>query len=734
KWSRGYPRALITYDRLLDDWRSALADVAGDLSIAWPKALESAATDIDRFLEPGLRHHRVDKTQWQESVVPPWVADTYAAVVAPGALQSGRVLERVMDFSSRLDNANEIYGGWGRRVVSCTINELRTGFSQAIDYIAERDKELKEKDALIEDLNRGLSEAMNQLGIQDGELRRTIFELGRTGADLGQAQADLRHKEAELVLMRSSRFWRLGQWLQRSWIGGLLRFPAEGTRADMNTEKTDQKTYLGKIDLSVKNNSHTMMYDIIVESAKGGNARILEVGCAGGYFGEVLKKRGFEVWGVEISHHQAAEATQRIDYVYEGSIEAFLESDPAKEASFDFVLFGDVLEHLGNPVEVLRACADILAPEGVVLASIPNVAHMAVRLMLLEGRWDYASYGIMDDTHVRFFTRTSIVEHFSAAGYTVSLMDSVKLPIDAVGIDVDRTLLAAVRPYINDDEQDVFQYVVAARRSPTGAAPNEAPPMPGGGLKILCLLPFADWSVGNIRLRNPLQKWERAYGGKVRIRSIFEYAPEDLVWADVVILQREGSAFVVGLIAAVKRMGKATVLDMDDLLTDVPSFLSVYKHTIKNRKHLEEALRAVDAVTVTTPELAERMSAYTPNVHIVPNCASSSHLPARHYEAKDDPVTLIVASSDTVRVEFIVTSLSRLQSDPDLNVRLIGIGPPGKYLAEQGLEIDVRENMDYEKFKAFLASTDNAVGVIPLDDSEFSACKSAIKYVDYSLA
>ncbi|MBW1789379.1 MAG: methyltransferase domain-containing protein [Deltaproteobacteria bacterium] len=439
-----------------------------------------------------------------------------------------------------------------------------------------------------------------------------------------------------------------------------------------------------------------------MESAKGGNARILEVGCAGGYFGEVLKKRGFEVWGVEISHHQAAEATQRIDYVYEGSIEAFLESDPAKEASFDFVLFGDVLEHLGNPVEVLRACADILAPEGVVLASIPNVAHMAVRLMLLEGRWDYASYGIMDDTHVRFFTRTSIVEHFSAAGYTVSLMDSVKLPIDAVGIDVDRTLLAAV--------------------------------LPGGGLKILCLLPFADWSVGNIRLRNPLQKWERAYGGKVRIRSIFEYAPEDLVWADVVILQREGSAFVVGLIAAVKRMGKATVLDMDDLLTDVPSFLSVYKHTIKNRKHLEEALRAVDAVTVTTPELAERMSAYTPNVHIVPNCASSSHLPARHYEAKDDPVTLIVASSDTVRVEFIVTSLSRLQSDPDLNVRLIGIGPPGKYLAEQGLEIDVRENMDYEKFKAFLASTDNAVGVIPLDDSEFSACKSAIKYVDYSLA
>ena len=170
----------------------------------------------------------------------------------------------------------------------------------------------------------------------------------------------------------------------------------------MNMEKANQKTYSGKIDLSVKNNSHTMIHDIIVESVRGGDVRILEVGCAGGYFGEALKKRGFEVWGVELSHQQAAEAARRIDHVYEGSIEAFLESDAAKGAFFDFIIFGDVLEHLSNPVEVLRACADILAPGGMLLASIPNVAHLAVRLMLLEGRWEYASYGIMDDTHVRF--------------------------------------------------------------------------------------------------------------------------------------------------------------------------------------------------------------------------------------------------------------------------------------------------------------------------------------------
>jgi hypothetical protein len=117
---------------------------------------------------------------------------------------------------------------------------------------------------------------------------------------------------------------------------------------------------------------------------------------------------------------------------------------------------------------------------------------MAVRLMLLEGRWEYDSYGIMDDTHVRFFTRTSIVEHFSAAGYTVSLMDSVKLPVAAAGIEVNRALLAAVRPYINDDEQDVFQYVVAARRaSPEVSSENKPAQVPGGGLKILCLLPWA---------------------------------------------------------------------------------------------------------------------------------------------------------------------------------------------------------------------------------------------------
>ena len=223
KWSRGYPRALLTYDRLLENWQSALAGVAADLSIHWPRDLESAATDVQRFLEPGLRHHRADKERWREAGVPPWVADTYAAVVGQGALQDVQSMERVDAFSRRLDEANKIYGAWGRREVSRAINELRAGFSQAIDYIGARDRELKAKEDLINDLNNGLSGAVNQLRIQDGELKKTIYELGRTVVDLGRARADLRQKEAELALMQSSRFWRLGQRLRNSWIGTLLK-------------------------------------------------------------------------------------------------------------------------------------------------------------------------------------------------------------------------------------------------------------------------------------------------------------------------------------------------------------------------------------------------------------------------------------------------------------------------------------------------------------------------------
>ena len=173
---------------------------------------------------------------------------------------------------------------------------------------------------------------------------------------------------------------------------------------------------------------------------------------------------------------------------------------------------------------------------------------------------------------------------------------------------------------------------------------------------------------------------------------------------------------------------------MDDLLTQVPPFLLRHAESAQLRPYLQEALRMVDAVTVTTGRLREEMQAYNPNVFLVPNCVYSPHQPARHYPDAQAGVTLLVASSDTVRVDFIVPVLRRLLADPQLKLRLVGIGPPGRFLHEAGLEVEMRANMTYENFKAYLSGLDNTIGIVPLDDSRFSACKSPVKYLDFALA
>ena len=484
----------------------------------------------------------------------------------------------------------------------------------------------------------------------------------------------------------------------------------------MTSKMESKKIYEAAIDLTNKNNSHTIMVQFILESNRKRKARVLEVGCATGFFGAFLKERGFEVWGVETSALQAKRAAKRLDQVYIGCIEDFLKSDECLEAgSFDYVVFGDVLEHLASPLDVLKSCADILAPDGAILASIPNVAHLAVRLMLLEGRWEYVRFGILDDTHLRFFTRKSIVELFSDAGYSISSMYAVRLPVEGTGIEVNDKLLEGTKNLITDDEQDVFQFVVMATKWPQGdTVEDNARFVTTKQLRILCLLPIEDWSLGNIRIRNPLASWRRIYAGEVRTKSIHQYTREDIVWADIVVLQRESNTFTLELIRELQRLGKAIIFDIDDLLTETPSFLASHDAMVERKKDLELALEAVDAISVATSHLQEKMKRYNKNVYIVPNCASSNYVPAQHYHSENNLVSLIVASTDTVRVDFIVKSLRRLQQDPDITLRIIGVGPPGEYLLGSGLDVKCYDNMDYEGFKKFLSAMDNAIGLIPL--------------------
>ena len=173
--------------------------------------------------------------------------------------------------------------------------------------------------------------------------------------------------------------------------------------------------YQASIDLSNKNNSHTLAYDLIEKHANGGLLRVLEVGCSGGYFGAAVRAQGHTVWGVEPDYKSSQIAKEELDFAFNGTLDDFYKQH--KDEKFDVIVFGDVLEHFSNPASALVEVKAIMNDGGVIVASVPNVSHITVRAMLLEGRWEYNDLGIMDRTHLQFFTEETLVELFDLAGF-----------------------------------------------------------------------------------------------------------------------------------------------------------------------------------------------------------------------------------------------------------------------------------------------------------------------------
>jgi methionine biosynthesis protein MetW len=158
---------------------------------------------------------------------------------------------------------------------------------------------------------------------------------------------------------------------------------------------------------------HRMMVDAVPPGA-----RVLDVGCAGGYLSQLLTAAGCTVIGVEPDAAAAAAARAHCVSVTVGDFED-LAVQTALPGPFDAVIFGDVLEHMRDPGAVLATAGELLAPGARVVASIPNIAHWSARIQLLLGRFPYAESGLFDATHLRFFTRGSARRLAEGAGYVV---------------------------------------------------------------------------------------------------------------------------------------------------------------------------------------------------------------------------------------------------------------------------------------------------------------------------
>lgn len=147
-------------------------------------------------------------------------------------------------------------------------------------------------------------------------------------------------------------------------------------------------------------------------------ASVLDVGCWAGAVGRFLiEHRATTVDGIEPEEAMAALASRFYRNVFVGTIEDYLAS---QRQFYDRLLLLDVLEHLAEPSDSLMRCTDLLNADGRALVSVPNVAHWSVRKDLLLGRWRYQEYGILDRTHLRFFTLDSAAELLVAAGWEIT--------------------------------------------------------------------------------------------------------------------------------------------------------------------------------------------------------------------------------------------------------------------------------------------------------------------------
>lgn len=158
----------------------------------------------------------------------------------------------------------------------------------------------------------------------------------------------------------------------------------------------------------------TEMIPFIPPNAK----TVLDVGCGAGGFGATLKENiKAEVWGVEMNPAAAAKASLALDKVV---CSEFNESCIPQNIKFDCIVFNDVLEHMAAPEQALRLAKSLLTPDGVIVASVPNIRHFSVVWdLVVNGAWTYQDAGILDRTHLRFFTRLSIAQLFADIGLTV---------------------------------------------------------------------------------------------------------------------------------------------------------------------------------------------------------------------------------------------------------------------------------------------------------------------------
>ncbi len=211
---------------------------------------------------------------------------------------------------------------------------------------------------------------------------------------------------------------------------------------------------------------------------------ILDVGCSSGNLGEeLIHKKNAVVDGIEIDEADAMLASKKLRQVEVLNIETTPDIKKIFQGTYDAILFIDVIEHLVDPVTALRNIHKLLKPNGYIIFSVPNMAHLSVRMALLEGDFTYTKAGLLDKTHMHFYTGNEIKRVFTEAQYEIKTFTCSSLQYPEF---LHEKKLAKLGLVIKDKQQflkvldrthaNVYQYVGTAQYKDSG--PIKQPPVP----------------------------------------------------------------------------------------------------------------------------------------------------------------------------------------------------------------------------------------------------------------
>lgn len=445
--------------------------------------------------------------------------------------------------------------------------------------------------------------------------------------------------------------------------------------------------------------------------------RVLEVGCGSARLGEAFKARSpsSKYYGIELFESAALEASKVIDGVICSNIEHDTRVPLNLSPSFDTLVFGDVLEHLQDPWKVLTDLRQYIEPGGSCIACVPNVAHWSLVSGLLQGKWDYQDAGLLDRTHLRFFTLDSAVQMFQKAGWTVvdaaprnlwpdkteAALKALLPAAQALGWDVAKARL----------NMSALQWVIRATNGPRPKPLSVA----AVGLKKMA-------GVTEARVDHPMI----ALNSLPEVRAVWSAGglslPKDMT-PGVLVLHRQFMAepafneAMAGLVAK----GWTLVAEIDDDPHHWPQYVESDFY----------AFKGVHAVTVSTEHLAEIIQKFNPNVQVFENAVLS--IP--HREASKNQKLRIFFGALNRKADWqpIIEGIKQAALDNKEKIEFVVVHDKEFHDAlPDTVAKTFLPTLNIEKYTEVLATCD--IALLPLKDTPFNRCKSDIKLIECASA